>query len=524
MQSNAPMQRIRATRRQVTGTTLVGAALLASPMSLRDASGQASGGILNVGNQGDIRSLDPYGSNLSVWSLIRWNIYDTLFWVDAGTGDLTPNLATEWSFSAPTTLAITLRDDVSFHSGVPFTADDVKFTIDYVIDPDTATGEFKTRLATLESVEVVDPTHVLFHLTEPNASLPFVLSGYFILCKDDLETIVSGPPNGTGAFSFGEWKQNDSLSIQRFDEYWDTVATLDGVVFKVIPEAETRIASLKSGQIDFIADVDLMDVPELQGTSGIAVSVTPPSNGFWHIYMNNRKAPFDNAKVRQAVVTAFDRQTFIDAFAAGLANVTNTPLYSENWAYNPDVASMYAFDMDRAAELLVEAGYPKGEGLEFTFIYPPGYPDFKNGSLIMQAALTELGAKVDVQEVELATWSQMIVTDADYDIAWDLGGGGISDPGVVYGSSVFLTPSPDNFLGLTEEMMPEYAELIRQGNATTDQEARKEIYLQVQQLWADAIPDIIVAHRSVAYAATDAVQGFSPSVSGRVKFNSVSLS
>lgn len=478
---------------------------------------------LNVAIAGDIRSLDPYGSNLAVWSLIRFQLYDTLFWIDPETSELIPNLATEWGFDDPTTFLLTLREGVTFHNGAPLTAEDVKFTLDYVRDPNNPTGEFQTRLASVSAVDVVDPLRVRVKLTEANAALPFILSGFFILSHDDSD-LVTGPPNGTGPFTYGEWRQNDTFRVERNPNYWqEGRPALAAIVFRVIPEVETRIASLQSGQVDLVVDVDLKDVGRLQGESEIEVAITPPANDYWHAYLNLRRPPFDNLQVRQAVLHAFDRATFTHEFAAGLAEPTNTPLFDGHWAYNPAVADAYPFDMERAAELLAEGGYPGGEGLAFTFIYPPGYPDFRNGSLIMQAAMTELGATVELQELELATWSSKIVTEFDFDIAWDIGGGGTNDPGALYGSSVFLTPSPTNFCGLTEEMLPEYSQLIKEGNATTDQAARIPIYHQIQEIWTANVPDLLFAHRSVAHAHASRVQGFAAPSHGRLRLDEVSI-
>ncbi|MGH2534816.1 MAG: ABC transporter substrate-binding protein [Thermomicrobiales bacterium] len=504
----------------VAGRTSLAAPWPTSPSAL---SRRQQGGTLNVAIAGDIRSLEPYGSNLNVWSLVRFQVYDTLFWVDHASSELIPNLGTEWSFEDPTTFAITVRDDVTFHSGAPFTAEDVKFTLDYVIHPDNPTGEFKTRLQNVAAVEVVDPTHLRILLKVADASIPSVLSGFYILSREDTD-VTTGQPNGTGPFTFVEWKQNDSITVERNPNYWVSGRpSLERVVLKVIPEAETRIASLQSGQVDFISDLALQDVPRLEDQSDTIVALSPPANNFWHIYLNMRQPPFDNVKVRQAVLHAFDRESYVSEFAAGHGKVTNTPLFDGHWAYNADVVGLYPYDLERAAQLLAEAGYPGGQGLEFEFIYPPGYPDFRNGSILIQAAMAELGAQVEVSELELATWSSKIVTEYDFDAAFDLGGGGTADPAAVYGASVFLTPSETNFLGLTEEMIPEYTALIKEGAATTDQTARVPIYHQLQQIWAENVPDLIVAHRAVAYAMASRVQGFEAPSHGRVRLDTVTI-
>jgi peptide/nickel transport system substrate-binding protein len=212
----------------------------------------------------------------------------------------------------------------------------------------------------------------------------------------------------------------------------------------------------------------------------------------WIFYLNLTAPPFDNPLIRQAILYGFNRQQYIEQFMNGLARVTNTPIAPTNFAYNADVETMYPFDPERAAALLTDAGHPNGEGLEIEIIYPVGVEEYKTISEFFQAQMADLGVTVKITAIELAAWSNKIVKERDYQIAFDGRGISVFEPATPYNDTTFTKPDEANFNGFFPDTIPGYLDLIEEGVAETNQARRTEIYNELQRLWAENLPGIIL--------------------------------
>ena len=464
-----------------------------------------NGGKLVIGLPGDTKTLDPHVSQLWVWQNIRFQIFERLFELDSA-GNTQPWLATGYKWVDPKTLDVTLRDDVTFHNGEKFTAEDVKYTIDRIFTPDLP-SEFQGYLASIDNVEVVDPKTVRFHLKESDATLPFSLTRLDIISKSVKPEDIATKPIGTGPFKFAEWSPNEQLRLVRNENYWQPgLPYLDEVVYKPIPDSEARIASLLSGDIDVDFEVAAKDVARLATTPKVNVQLSKP-NGLSIFYINTRKPPFDNPKVRQALLYAFDRQNYNRDFLAGLSRVSNVPVAPENWAYNKDADAMYPYDPEKAKSLLAEAGYTDKNPLKLEIIYPVGLEEYKTVSEYLQASLTKAGINAKVTGMELAAWSNKIIKEKSYDIAFDMRDM-FADPALSYDDFTFFKPDPGNFDGFVEESIPGYLDLVKQGKQETDQAKRAEIYKKLQQLWADNLPGWIVTQNPGSLVSNDLVKNY----------------
>jgi len=464
-----------------------------------------TGGTLVFGMPGDIKTLDPHVSQLWVWQNIRFQIFERLFDLDSA-GNVQPWLAQEFSWEDPQTLLVTLREDVTFHNGEKFTAEDVKFTIDRIFTPDLP-SEFQGYLASIDTVDVVDPATVRFHLKEADSTLPFALTRLDIISKSVKVEDIPTTPIGTGPFKFVEWNPNESIKLVRNESYWQSgLPYLDELVYKPIPDSEARIASLLSGDIDVNFEVAAKDVARLATSSGVSVQLTKPS-GMGIFYINTRKPPFDNPKVRQALLYAFDRQNYNRDFLAGLARPANSPIAPGNWAYNQDADSLYPYDVDKAKALLAEAGFTDQKPLVVEIIYPVGLEEYKTVSEYLQASLVNAGIDAKVTGMELAAWSNKIIKEKTYDIAFDMRDI-FADPALSFDDFTFFKPDPENFDGFVLESIPGYLDMIKQGKQETEQAKRAEIYQQLQQLWADNLPGWVVTQNPGTLVTSAVVQGY----------------
>jgi ABC-type transport system substrate-binding protein len=170
-----------------------------------------------------------------------------------------------------------------------------------------------------------------------------------------------------------------------------------------------------------------------------------------------------------------------------------------------------------------KAGYPKGQGLDFSFLVPSGYPEFKQIATILQATFAGLGYQPPVEEVEIAQWSARLNQSRDFFAAPDYPGRGTADPALTYSAGLLYPPTAANVGGLTPETIPGYADAIRDGATTTDQAKRKEAYSKTQMLWVEYLPGPIFGHRSAAHASIPGVKNFVPHAAFQQSWTGVSL-
>jgi peptide/nickel transport system substrate-binding protein len=312
----------------------------------------------------DVSRLDPHRATIRNDLTTLGPAYDRLIEFSPS-GELVPMLATDWSFNADATvLDMTLREGVVFHDGEPFDAAAVKANIERgkTLEGSTVAAD----LAGITDVEVVDDHHVRVHLLEPDVSILGLLSdraGIMIspaAFDENLEAVAVG----AGPFRLIEHRAGDVTVFERFEDYWDPDAALvQRLEIHVVPDATTRLNGLRAGQFDLI-NPTASQYDEVKSLPGIAVRTDP---GLFAINMglNRSRSEFGDVRVRRALYHAIDRESICQAILFGQCDVSVQPFPDGYWAANPDITSdRYAYDPDRARELLAEAGLP--DGFSFT--------------------------------------------------------------------------------------------------------------------------------------------------------------
>ena len=320
-------------------------------------------------------------------------VYDKLLNLDAD-GQPVPNLVTEWSYDETgTRLSLTLRDDVTFTDGATFDAEAVKANLELA---KTKTGEAGSALRAVDSVEVVDATHADVVLSRPDPSLPQALarsSGYMAspdaLGNADLET----NPVGSGPYVLDQDASTpgSTYAFTRNEDYWNAEAfPYDSVEVRFLDDTTATLNGLRSGEIDGIAATtsDLV-----AGAEQADLTVTTYTNGgIEGLYLWDRAGALVPAladvRVRQAINHAMDRETIVDVVKGGLGQPTVQMFGPSSPAYDESLEGTYDFDVEKAEELMAEAGYADG----FTMSMPDASPVFPDE----QAALTEALASIDI--------------------------------------------------------------------------------------------------------------------------------
>jgi peptide/nickel transport system substrate-binding protein len=413
-----------------------------------------------------------------------------------GVIEVVPDLAESWEANADLTqYTFTLRSDVTWHDGEPFTADDVKFTFDAVLDPEV-TARFSGPISSVESVEVVDPQTVVFNLKTSFAPLPVML-GYnqaivpkHLLEGQDLNQPADflAAPVGSGPFKFGTAQQGSYLEVVANEDYFLGRPNLDRIIFQVITDGNARVAQLKSGDIDFT----VIDPPQIDSVSDDAnlKVVEAQQVNYYFFAFNHSVERLQDPAVRQALTLALNRQAIVDTVLKGYGQVATGPIHPTlGDFYNPDVTT-YEYDQERAKELLAGAGWTAGEdgilvneaGERFTILLngPNAYPVLEQLLTYAQQEYTNLGIEVNLQ---LDEWT--VHLDKYHNLQYDMLCNWWITPPDPDLYDHYYSESPSNWWAYKN---PELDKMLIAAREEPDREARVQQYKDIQALLAEELP------------------------------------
>ena len=453
---------------------------------------------------------------------VHYLMYDTLLtWQDDGK-TLAPCLATEWEMTDPGGLEYTLklRDDVTFHDGSPMTAEDVVFSFMRFVDEDhpyAHTGPFPNAsvfFSAVEKVEAVDETTVRFTLSEPCApflsyltiSVAAIVNPRVIQANDTTTALVD---SGTGPYTLTNWEKGVSLNLTRYDGYWGDKAKVKDVVIEPVIEPLVRVTKLQNGEADIIADVDPDAIESLESAGYVVEQNVGPH--YWYVVLNNNKAPFDNALVRQAMNYAIDKQTIVHDILRDTGTVATQPLSPVSKGYNPDLAG-YPYDPEKAKQLLAEAGYPNG--FTVNFLIPESGSGMQSCAAMctaIQGYLANVGITVNIQKMEWGTFlntcfsEELQRPDAPYDM-WALSMMNVTGDDDALLSRLFANYRipRNNSAGYDNEAV---SQRIKEASQMTDEAARIQAYQDISASIVQDAPHIFIDWGNQIVGTTSAIQG-----------------
>ena len=427
--------------------------------------------------------------------LVAGNIYEGLLRYDEKLKPQ-PQLATSWTVSPDAKVyTFKLKPGVKWHDGKPFTSADVVFSCDVFLRKTHA--RFRASLAQVESIKALDPLTVQFTLKQPfgpflgifeNGTMPMVPQ-HIYEGTDFLTNPANATPIGTGPLKFKEWVRGTYIQLVANDQYHTPGAPgVENVYFHVIPDAAARAAAFESGKIDIAPGgaVEYFDVDRLSKLPGTAVTTKgweffAPQSWLW---INNRKAPMDNVKFRQAVWTAIDREAMAKIAWYGFAKPATGPFNSHISFASTDVPK-YPRDIAKAKAMFVEAGY-KGETIR---LLPLPYGEsWQRQAEIVRQNLAQAGVKVEMVATDVAGWNQRC-NEWDFDLAftyvYQYG-----DPALGvsrnYTTDSIAKGSPFN--NVSGYSNPKVDELFAAGAKEADPAKRAAIYLEAQKILVTDVP------------------------------------
>lgn len=464
-------------------------------------AGAANAETLHVGVQGLPDSLDTSVSSFAALNLALQTM-DPLIKRD-NSGKPLPGLAKSWEAVDDLTWRFDLRDDVTFHDGTPFTAEDVKFTLDYILAPDSVYGS-KRRITQIDSVSVVDPHIVEIKTKKPFPTLIIGLSDIPIEPKHYVEAegreAMIKAPMGTGPFKFKEWIPADRYSLVANENYWGGAPKIDELVFRQIPEASTRVASLLAGETQIIEEIPIDIIPEVERSGAADVKDVETTVGLL-LTFDTRNPPYDDVRVRKALNMALDKELILDRMLQGKGTLLQGQMLTSNtFGFNPDLQPI-PYDLEAAKALLAEAGY--GDGFETSITTRSGkYLSDVDIANAVAGMFRELGIEAGVNVVEQGVFSKMVkardmgpihmvgwysVGDGDFATVWFT-----EDSGRAYWKN------------------DEYEALFDKARSTVDADERLAAYNRMMEIMNEEMPSIFLYGLPSIYGVSKKLNGFEP--------------
>ena len=485
-----------------------------------DASGGETatpGGELVIARSDDGRTLDPAQAVTPAEIAPINQIFDRLFTVSADGQSVEPSLAESATPSEDgKEWAVKLRE-VTFSDGTPVTANDVKYSLDR---SRKSNGGFSFLLAPVESIDVTDDLNLVIHTSEPSATLLPSLSAWVAsIVPADLggktDKQFFADPVGSGPFVLDKWDRGQSIRLARNDAYWqDGKPLLDAVQWNTVPDDNTRVSQVQSGQADAAMDIPFSQISSLDSAANVNAK-SFPANYTTFLIFNEEFEPFADVHVRRAIAHAVDNKAVTEStlFGTGEPACSMVPP-SMPYSSEPECLQ---FDLDAAEAELAQSKYPDGFDVELTI---DNLPVSSSVAQIIQSELSEIGITAKIKVVDAGqiytTYGQQA-----YQLGFAAWASDIPDPDEQL--TFMLDPEAGGNAYYTGYDNPEVTDLVNEGRATLDSDKRAEIYAQVQQIVSQDLPQLPISNQGNAYLWSEDVQNFAVNPMGTIDLLNVGV-
>jgi peptide/nickel transport system substrate-binding protein len=476
---------------------------------------------------------NPLMPSIEVDKGIHYNVFDTLWGVDE-TGNYFPNLAREVPSVANGGISddgliwtIHLRDDVKWHDGQPFTAEDVRFTLELITRDDFKAASRQGHDLITE-IDVVNPTEITWEMSESYAPYLAVLATTFIVPEhilgsepDPNTADFNNSPIGTGAYVWGDRVAGDRITLTGNPEYFREGPHIEDVVIRYIPDLTVFYTQFKTGEIDYTGTAGITpdNYSDAIGLADREIYVTP-SPALENIWFNLGLPQFQEKAVRQALYYAMDKEAIINDINYGLPEAAESYLPKQSWAHNPDLPR-HEYDPDKAIEILEAAGWSLGADgirekngvrLQFTNSTTAGNKVREQAQAYLQQNWREIGVQMEINNLPAA------VVWGDY---WSMS----QFETVMVGLRYIRAPDPDPINYFHEDYIPaqggsggnymqyrnsELSELLEAAATTVDMDKRKEYYYRIQEIIRDELPFLPIYRYVEVEGTKEGLAGFTP--------------
>ncbi|MCD7107845.1 peptide ABC transporter substrate-binding protein [Rhizobium sp. DKSPLA3] len=537
---------LKPTRRQaLTMMALAGASGLIMPGLLgRDRALAATPpakptGQMIVGFSQEPTVFNPHLLHIEVDEGIHFSLFDPLFAIDPD-GKFVPALAVE----VPTvenggisadglSWKVKLRDDVKWHDGTPFTAEDVKFTLELMVDPEFLSWR-KTGHEFVRELTVVSPTEITWKMDKPFAPYPSILASTFIVPKhvlgaekDKNTAPFNNAPVGTGPFKWVERVAGDHITLEANADYFGDGPYLERIIFKYIPDLTVLYTQFKTGDID-VAGLQWITpdhYEEAKALDGKTVLVVPGST-VESVTFNMEKPQFRDLAVRQALYLALDKATIIDALYYGLPTPTESYMPQQSFYANPDLPK-HEYDPEKAKKVLDDAGWvPGSDGirakngvrLSFSNSTTAGNHIREQVQQFMQQSFKDIGVEMTISNLPPAVmWGEYWMKSQFDSVVVGLDFLTGADPDTSdYFKSTSIGAKGGSGQNNWQYANPEVDKLLVEGGQTFVPEERKTIYLKIQEIMRADLPFLPIFQYATVRGYKKGAEGIAYNVNVRI--------
>ncbi len=434
---------------------------------------------ITVGIPQDLDSMDPHTANGAGTKEILFNIYEGLVKPDEN-GNLVPAVASEYTISEDGTVySFTLRDGIKFHDGNPVTVEDIKYSIERNAGTD-GSEPLVSAFSNISSVNIIDDSHIDIVLDQANTEFLAYLDIAIIPASN---SDTEGNPIGTGPYKFVSRSPQENLILTRFDDYWGDAAYIKDVTIKIEANADAVVMDLEGGSIDMYARLTSTQVSQLSDTFEVYEGTM---NLVQALFLNNAVKPFDDVRVRQALCYAIDPQTIMDFVSDGKGTEIGSNVFPAFTKYfMPELTDTYNQDIDKAKELLSEAGYP--DGFEFTITVASNYTQHVDTAQVISEQLKEIGVTANIQEVEWNSWLSDVYTDRNYESTVV----GV-DASTLTGYALFSRFASDAHNNFTNYNNSDYDAAFANAVATADDDEKTKYYKECETILAEDAANVYI--------------------------------
>ncbi len=454
-----------------------------------------------VGIQQDIDSLDPHEATAAGTKEILFNIFEGLVKTDAN-GNLMNAVASDYTISDDGLVyTFTLREGIKFHNGNPVTVEDVKYSLERVsglLDGTALLSTLSAEKGGIQSVETPDDKTV--RVTVGKANLELIYSFTTAIIPAGSGEDEAGTPIGTGPFAFVSYTPQEGIVLEKNADYWQQgLPILDKVTFKIVASGDTAMMELQSGSIDIYPYLTDSQANELKSSCQVLAA---PSNVVQALFLNNGDETLSDVKVRQAILYALDKDEVNDYVFGGNSAVISSAMLPSLKDFYVDLNETYgtASNVEKAKELLAEAGYPDGIVQEIKV--PSNYEVHVQTAEVVAEQLKAAGINVTITHVEWATWLDECYNGRQYQATIS---GITCDQTPGYLLNRFVSDSSKNFINYNN---PEYDAVYAQALASLDLQEKAGFYKQLQTMLVEDAGTAFIQVPPITIAMNNELEGY----------------
>ncbi len=482
-----------------TEPTPPGASNSGSQPSAAQSGELPDGNSVTVGIAQDLSNLDPQLAATAGVREVLFNIFEGLVKASPD-GSVTPAVASDYELSPDgKTYTFTLREGVTFHNGNQVTAEDVVYSLERCAGSENEGTPLVSAFSNVSVITSPDPSHVVVTLAEP--SLEFIYSMTAPIIPKDSGPDIASTMVGTGPFCFVSYAPQDSLVMEKYDGYWNAekAARLDKVTFKIITDTNALVIGLKGGTLDLV--IHLPNTLENEVKDQFTV-LQDTMKLVQALYLNNAVEPFNNELVRQAMYYAIDVPAIIEFVCDGAGVATGTSMYpAQSRYFLPELAEKYPHDVEKAKELLAQAGYP--DGFEMSITVPSNYTQHMETAQVIIEQLKKVGITAELIPVEWESWVNDVYRGRDYQSTVC----GIAADDMTAREMLvrYMSDNRKNFIGFADE---EYDQVLAQALASLDEEEQTALYKRAEEILNERAASLWIQDACELVVMNPALDGF----------------